>query len=153
METITPSAVREGRIRIHAPRIERVRLTIPAREALEAGGSTVTEVAAQPHRLYYDVDLVRPPAGIRRVLIGQWPEQHRGLRMADELPYPGEWPDDVIAWYERGELAPCPHAGCGLALVWYEAGYVPGYRVCLAGHHAQLASDGRSARAVDSYDE
>ena len=25
----------------------------------------------------------------------------------------------------------CPVDGCGQALVWYEAGYVPGYRVCM----------------------
>lgn len=28
--------------------------------------------------------------------------------------------------------APCPVHGCGQTLVWYEAGYVPGYRVCMA---------------------
>jgi hypothetical protein len=27
---------------------------------------------------------------------------------------------------------PCPVDGCGQMLVWYEAGYVPGYRVCMA---------------------
>lgn len=37
---------------------------------------------------------------------------------------------------------------CGAALVWYEAGYVPGYRICLAGHHAMLTGDGSTARAV-----
>ncbi len=26
---------------------------------------------------------------------------------------------------------PCPVAGCGQTVVWYEAGYVPGYRVCM----------------------
>jgi hypothetical protein len=27
---------------------------------------------------------------------------------------------------------PCPVPGCDQTLVWYEAGYVPGYRVCMA---------------------
>lgn len=27
---------------------------------------------------------------------------------------------------------PCPVEGCKQTLVWYEAGYVPGYRVCMA---------------------
>lgn len=27
--------------------------------------------------------------------------------------------------------APCPVEGCDQTLVWYEAGYVPGYRVCM----------------------
>lgn len=27
---------------------------------------------------------------------------------------------------------PCPVPGCRQTLVWYEAGYVPGYRVCMA---------------------
>ena len=27
---------------------------------------------------------------------------------------------------------PCPVPGCGQTVVWYEAGYVPGYRVCVA---------------------
>ncbi len=26
---------------------------------------------------------------------------------------------------------PCPVDGCSQAIVWYEAGYVPGYRVCM----------------------
>lgn len=26
---------------------------------------------------------------------------------------------------------PCPVAGCEQTVVWYEAGYVPGYRVCV----------------------
>lgn len=28
--------------------------------------------------------------------------------------------------------APCPVPSCGQRLVWWEAGYVPGYRVCMA---------------------
>ncbi len=69
-----------------------------------------------------------------------------GLRLQSEPAYPGEWAGVVcVAWWERGDWVPCPHHGCGAPLVWYEAGYVPGYRICLWGHHAQLSRDGRRA--------
>lgn len=38
---------------------------------------------------------------------------------------------------------PCPVAGCDQTLVWYEAGYVPGYRVCMA-----RAGTGYAARTL-----
>lgn len=87
------------------------------------------------------------PAGLVAVLI-DGDEQYRGLRMRDEPPFPGEWHDGGVAWYERGQWVPCPVPRCGRALVWYEAGYVPGYRICTRGHHAQLSRDGRSARPI-----
>jgi hypothetical protein len=31
-----------------------------------------------------------------------------------------------------GAPVPCPVEGCDHEMVWYEAGYVPGYRVCMA---------------------
>lgn len=41
-----------------------------------------------------------------------------------------------VPQHERGwhlvTGVPCPVEGCGQTLVWYEAGYVPGYRVCMA---------------------
>lgn len=42
----------------------------------------------------------------------------------DMTPHPGYWPavTDVA----------CPVDGCDQTIVWYEAGYVPGYRVCMA---------------------
>ena len=42
----------------------------------------------------------------------------------DEHHPPGRW----------GAITdvPCPVPGCGQTVVWYEAGYVPGYRVCMA---------------------
>jgi len=39
--------------------------------------------------------------------------------------------DPVDTWADITG-APCPVAGCDQVLVWYEAGYVPGYRVCMA---------------------
>jgi hypothetical protein len=63
--------------------------------------------------------------------------------------YPGEWPQSAIAWHEHGQWVPCP--SCGASLIWHEAGYVPGYRLCTrpaGGHHVQLAADGRSGKVV-----
>ena len=47
--------------------------------------------------------------------------EHRLYRMP---PHPDYWPavTDV----------PCPVDGCVQTVVWYEAGYVPGWRVCMA---------------------
>lgn len=141
---------------IAAPTYEGLRLTIPAREALERAGNRVivgrgVDVADPRSRWpVYDVTLTgKVPDGLVLALIGNGHDQHRGLRTQDEEPYPLEWPaGQGIAWYERGEWVPCPAPRCRRALVWYEAGYVPGYRVCTRGHHVQLSSDGRSARVV-----
>jgi len=144
------------------PVYESLRLTIPAREALVRAGNQVRQMSsaqAEPAQLdpalppslqrlgvpLYETTLVAPPAGLVLCLIGQGDEQHRGLRLSDEPAYPGEWRDSGIAWHERGSWVPCPR--CGSALVWYEAGYVPGWRICTRGHHAQLSSDGRAAVA------
>jgi hypothetical protein len=132
-----------------APVYERLRLTIPAREALlRCEGNAIERDGETPIGCAtYSVTLSTPPRPpLVECLIGQRDEQHRGLRCADEPAYPGEWPESVIAWHERGQWVGCPK--CGGALIWYEAGYVPGYRLCTAGHHVQLSDDGRSARLV-----
>lgn len=152
--------------RVATPVYEWYRVTIRAREALERagnglealGGISVTPPytpgdalppSAHPalaHQLYR-ITLVRPPAGIVECLIGHGAEQHRGLRLAEEEAFPGEWPDGQgVAWHERGAWVPCP--SCGSSLVWYEAGYVPGYRICVERqHHVLLSDGGRSAKA------
>lgn len=38
---------------------------------------------------------------------------------------------DITSSPRDGHVVLCPVAGCGQQLVWYEAGYVPGYRVCM----------------------
>lgn len=119
-----------------------LRITIPARERLVQSGNRVTPSSDGR----WTVELHQPPQGLVYCLIGYGNEQHNGLRCEDEPAYPQEWPSDVIAWHEHGDWVPCPK--CGGALVWYEAGYVPGYRLCTHGHHAQLSDDGRSARLV-----
>lgn len=151
------------------PVYDELRLTIPAREALarlgnqiELRGATTPNAEAR----YAPDDLAEVPPSMRRghpyqvwrvtlsgrvpddlvlCLIGHGKDQHRGLRLIDEPEYPGEWTDGGIAWHERGAWVPCPQ--CRSPLVWYEAGYVPGYRVCAGPrhHHAQLSSDGRAA--------
>lgn len=140
------SAVRrERKLRVTLPVYDGLRLTIPAKEALEKAGNRITETATSTGTRYA-VEVSRPPYGIVMCLIGQGNDQHHGLRLENEPAYPGEWPESAVAWYERGEWVPCPQ--CGAALVWFEAGYVPGYRICTVGHHVQLSEDGRTASAV-----
>lgn len=110
------------------------RMTIPAREALQRV-SVVRDGA-----YYYQT----PPTGIVAVLApvideGGAPTMGRmvALRCDNEPPYPGEIPN-LDMWIEV-DLTPCPK--CGAALVWYEAGYVPGYRVCAGkAHHHFIAN-------------
>ncbi len=40
-------------------------------------------------------------------------------------------PDGALDWWEAVTGVPCPVEGCEQTVVWYEAGYVPGYRVCV----------------------
>lgn len=131
-----------------------LRLTIPVREALEAHHNIVTRITTSSDSSddWYSVRLSGiVPKGIVECLIDDNQQQYRGLRLIHEPKYPGEWAEEeAIAWWERGAWVPCPVRRCGRALVWYEAGYVPGYRVCTRGHHVQLSQDGRSAKPVQS---
>lgn len=128
------------------PTVEGVRITIPAREALVAAGNVVEQIDDSPTGYaLFRVTIHRPPHGIVEVLIGNGNDQCHGLRLDDEIAYPGEWPHGKgISWWERGRWVGCPT--CEQALVWYEAGYVPGHRICLRGHHADLGTDGRTAQ-------
>ena len=126
------------------------RATVPAIEALVAAGNEVERAGARvgegaalgaaqeggPWTVY----LSRPPCGIEVVRIVGTADV--AIRLDIEPAYPGETP---AAWHERGDMVPCPE--CGAALGWAEAGYVPGWRVCMgpARHFALLSSDGRSA--------
>jgi len=51
----------------------------------------------------------------------------RGGRRAFAMP-----PADPWDFWGDITSVPCPVPGCRQTLVWYEAGYVPGYRVCMA---------------------
>ena len=72
------------------------------------------------------------PKGIVAVHINAAP--WLALRMDNEPEYPQEFPD----YWASVDFTPCPK--CGAPVVWYEAGYVPGYRVCSQSpHHHSLA--------------
>jgi len=122
------------------PMYDGLRMTIPVRESLEANGHVVTPngdlftVILSGRRMSRDV--------VACCIVGK---EYLALRLDNEPEYPGECP---AAWYQRGEWLPCPQ--CGAPIVWYEAGYVPGYRVCVRKphHHCQLSNDGRKVKLV-----
>jgi hypothetical protein len=126
---------------------QQVRLTIPAREALEASGATITPepLDAEIGMPTYTVVLGdHIPAGLvaasthLQCLEGHGYYEILSLRMEIEPPYPGEHDGD---YWRRLDFTPCPK--CGAPLIWYEAGYVPGYRVCAKKpHHHWLAGRG-----------
>lgn len=134
---------------IAAPEHGGLRLTVPAREALLRAGNRVVCIRVVPAGAEtWDVTLCGSvPPGLVLDVLG---DATRALRLDDEPGWPGAYPDSVVAWNERGEWIPCPM--CGAALVWWEAGYVPGYRICARAphHHAQLSEDGRTAATVVS---
>lgn len=114
-----------------APLVYEVRATIPVVEALQAAGATVEPLAAPI--VGYKITLGKKvPPGIVAVHLKSSPQI--GLRMHDEPEYPMEHHD----YWATVDFAPCPV--CGGPVVWYEAGYVPGYRVCAnPPHHHSLA--------------
>lgn len=127
-------------ITIHPTILRNIRLTTPALESLLRDKNPIT-VDETPDGPRYTLSIISPPGGLVISFISGGAEV--AIRTEDEPPYPRECP---AAWYIIGDFVPCPRRGCGRGLVWYEAGYVPGYRICLAGHHAQLSDDGRTAR-------
>ena len=118
--------------KIIPPLYENVRLTIPAREALEAANAEVAPDGPQT----YSVRL-SPNDRVPDLVAAIVSDDVRGyvaLRLPDEPEYPGEEP----TYWQQLDFSPCPK--CGKPLVWYEAGYVPGYRVCTGkAHHHVLA--------------
>jgi hypothetical protein len=120
---------------------DHVRLTIPAREAMERAGAKVTPEPCQDIVPTFTVSMYDrvPPGLVAAVTMVAVPgsgggllRQFASLRLEHEPPWPGELAADLwtlAAW------TPCPK--CGAPLVWYEAGYVPGYCVCAgeAHHH------------------
>lgn len=136
----------EHRGKINGVQHGRIRLTIPAREVIESAGGRA-EMEAEDASLCgvrtYTVTLARMlPPGLLPVATRIAPERGHGyheitsLRLAVEPEYPGEC---EAGYWARLDWTPCPT--CGAPLVWYEAGYVPGYRVCAGKkHHHWLAS-------------
>jgi hypothetical protein len=116
------------------PTLERVRLTIPAREELERVGATIIQTETNPPLFSVTLDEIAPN-GIVATRIGN--TDHLGLRLEIEPEYPMEIGH---AYWEQVSLTPCPV--CGACLIWYEAGYVPGYRVCVRKpHHHCMPED------------
>ena len=113
------------------PTTKTVRATIPVVESLHAAGAIVDPLPSP--KLGYEITLSDTmPVGIIAAQHNDWPRIV--LRMEDEPEYPGEIPD---LWHQV-DWTPCPV--CGAPMVWYEAAYVPGYRVCTKPpHHHSLA--------------
>lgn len=59
----------------------------------------------------------------RHNLDGEGLREHEVYRVASR--------SEVDFWVSVTDI-PCPVPGCANTVVWYEAGYVPGYRVCMA---------------------
>lgn len=123
-----------------APLVYEARATIPAIEALRSAGATIEPLPAPQIcranlRKSWTARITlgdRMPEGMVACHLNQSP--HMGLRMEIEPEYPGEYPD----YWRQVDFTPCPV--CGAPVVWYEAGYVPGYRVCSRPpHHHSLA--------------
>lgn len=114
-----------------APIIKTVRATIPVLEALRAAGAHIEPLPSPA--LEYNITLGDTmPDEI--VAANHNDAPHVVLRMTDEPEYPGEHAD----YWLQVEWTPCPV--CGAPVVWYEAGYVPGYRACARPpHHHSLA--------------
>ncbi|GIW89676.1 MAG: hypothetical protein KatS3mg109_0108 [Pirellulaceae bacterium] len=103
-----------------------VRATIPAVEFLHKHGVEV--IPAEPASLGYLVRLGDSvPHGIVAVRLPIAP--YAAIRTSEELPFPDEYDDGWL----QADWTPCPK--CGAPLIWYEAGYVPGYRVCAKPPH------------------
>jgi hypothetical protein len=113
-----------------APVVYTVRATVPAAEALHAAGAVLVPL---PNGIGYEITLgPQMPANLIACQLNESP--HIGVRCSNEPEFPGESPD----YWASVNFSPCPV--CGSPVVWYEAGYVPGYRVCTGPkHHHSLA--------------
>lgn len=116
-----------------APLIYSVRATAAVLAALEESGAKIEPLPG--HADAFSVELGdRMPAGI---VASSLPRTRlTDLRMRGEPPAHGIYED---CW-SQVEWTPCPV--CGAPVVWYEAGYVPGHRVCTRPpYHHSLARD------------
>lgn len=118
-----------------APITHTVRATIPAIEALAAAGATVESIGTSSDPAYRVTLGKMMPAGIIACTVNGPPYVDACLRLAIEPEYPGEFAD----YWRQVDWTPCPV--CGAPVVWYEAGYVPGYRVCSQPPHHHSRAD------------
>lgn len=112
-----------------APITYDARATIPVVEALRDAGANVVALPAPAHGYRITLGSMMP-SGIIAVHLNATP--WLGLRLAIEPEYPGEHPD----YWQQVDFTPCPK--CGAPVVWYEAGFAPGYRVCAGREHHHL---------------
>jgi hypothetical protein len=108
------------------------RMTLPVVEVLRNGGAEVecvgqTRIGCPIYDVTFRAEAT-VPQGIVAVHFNGPP--YRGLRLDIEPEYPDEWP---ACWWEQADFLACPK--CGAGLLWYEAGYAPGYRVCARPPH------------------
>jgi len=113
-----------------APIVVTARCTIPCREALEKAGAKFVSLGEGKYQITLGDTM---PTGIVAVHLNESP--HLGLRLEIEPEYPIEFPD----FWAQVDFTPCPI--CNAPVVWYEAGYVPGYRVCTRSPHHHLQSE------------
>lgn len=125
------------RVPIRPAQVSSVRLTIPARESLEASGAKIAEECEPEPGPLYTITLGQTiPSGlvVSATMVpcadGRGYYRRISLRMEDEPEWPGEEP---AAYWDQLTLTPCPR--CQAPLVWWEAGFVPGYRVCAGPRH------------------
>lgn len=115
---------------VQSPEYKGLRLTVPVREALIACGAVIAPEANE--RFAVTLAGTMPKGIVATYIMGQ---TGLALRLEIEPEYPGEIGH---AYWEQLDFTPCPR--CSAPLVWYEAGYVPGYRVCARSpHHHMLA--------------
>ena len=108
---------------------EDVILTIPAKELLRARGATV-----EPGKTERTCNVTFPSkASVPTDLVVSIVDYKIAVRLSSEPEWPGEHEAD---YWQRLAWQPCPV--CGAAIMWYEAGYVPGYRVCARKPHHHL---------------
>lgn len=114
-----------------APVTYQVRATSPAVEALLRARAIVIPLGLP--EIGYQITLgPKMPSGIIACHLNGDPWV--GIRMSNEPRFPGEQFD----YWLQVDFLPCPK--CGAPVVWYEAGYVPGYRVCTGeAHHHSIA--------------
>lgn len=143
------------KIIVTPPIVGPYRMTLPVREAFLRAGNEIAitgirDTGCDLVELLTCHEMRRPPDGNIMVCLigyaamhGRPDTQHYGLRFGCEPEFPCEWPNFHDKW-QQGYFAPCYK--CGASVVWHEAGYVPGYRICLNGHHSMLSDDGRKTR-------
>lgn len=107
-----------------APVVYEVRATIPVVEDLHAAGAIVEPLP--PPMIGYRIVLSDTmPDNIVAVHVNSYGAiPQLGLRLRNEPEYPQEFQ----SYWDQLDFTPCPI--CKAPVVWYEAAFVSGYRIC-----------------------